>query len=56
MVELKFTESERKEIFDDWRKHIRNIPTQEALQKRYIRKIKPPMTRRIIEKYQALQQ
>ncbi len=26
---LKFTPEERKEIFDDWRKHIKSLPTQE---------------------------
>ena len=27
----RFTDRERKEIFDDWRKHIKSIPTQEQI-------------------------
>ena len=31
MKNNEFTKEERKEIFDDWRKHIKSIPTQEQI-------------------------
>jgi len=31
MKNNEFTKEERKEIFDDWRKHIKSIPTEKEM-------------------------
>ena len=41
---LKFTDAERKEIFNDWRKSIKKIPTWEAILKRQERQKRPHQT------------
>ena len=41
---LVFTPEERKEIFDDWKKSIKKIPTWEAILKRQERAKKPHQT------------
>jgi hypothetical protein len=41
---LKFTDEERKDIFDSWRKSIKKIPTWEAVMKRQERAKKPHQT------------